>query len=264
MATLPNRPEAIVFDLWYTLICPEQHRPAGVRSTTAIPALLQLDPIRFARFWEAQLPTMYCSPRPLREYIAEYVSTLGRSLNEAETAAFEGVWAAHDTALRLPHPQVLGTLSQLIDSEVRLGLLSNAHEREIRHWPESPLSSCFDAVAFSCHIGCAKPWASAYHHILEALGVRPENAVFVGDGASDELRGAREAGFGAVVFMRGLLAEFGIRKREYADLARQADAVVDSIAEVAALLSAVDTSGQCGRITGGRSPRAKARGRARQ
>ena len=260
MAMLPNRPEAIVFDLWYTLICPEHHRPPGVRSITAIPGLLQLDPARFASFWEAQFPTMYRNPRPLREYIAEYLSPLGRTLNEAETAAFEDVWAAHDAALRLPRPQVLGALSQLADGEVRLGLLSNAHEREIRRWSESPLSSCFDAVAFSCHIGSAKPQASAYHHILEALGVRPENAVFVGDGGSDELRGAREAGFGAVVFMRGLLVELGIREGEYPDLAAQANVVVDSVAEVAELLSAVDASGQRGRPAGGPSRRARARG----
>jgi putative hydrolase of the HAD superfamily len=260
MATLPNRPEAIVFDLWYTLVCPEHHRPQGVRSSTAIPALLQLDPSRFASFWEAQLPTMYSDPRPLREYIAEYLFTLGRKLNEAETGAFEGIWAAHDTALSLPRPQVLDALSRLVDADIRLALLSNAHEREIRHWSESPLSSYFDAVSFSCHIGCAKPQPSAYVHILEALRVKPEKAIYVGDGASNELQGARDAGFGAVVFMRGLLAEVGIRESEYLELAGQANVAVDSIAELANLLTEKDGPIQFGRLTSGRNRRAKARG----
>lgn len=93
-----------------------------------------------------------------------------------------------------------------------------------------------------------------------AWGVRAEDAIFVGDGASDELRGAREAGFGAVVFMRGLLTELGMRGSEYLDLAGQATVVVDSVAEVAELLPAIDVPGQAGRLTGGRSRRAKARG----
>jgi putative hydrolase of the HAD superfamily len=244
MDTQLRYPKAIVFDLWYTLICPEHHRPPGVRSIDAIPAVLNLEPQEFAGYWNAHLPAMYSDPRPLREYIADYVSGLGRTLSEAEFAAFDNVWSAHDAALGSPRPQVLSALSRLAAGGVRLGLLSNAHEREIRCWHASPFSSFFEVASFSCHIGRAKPQAGAYRQVLEALGVRPEDALYMGDGASDELRGARDLGFGTVVFMRGLLKELQVRGSEYAMLAGQAHFVVDSVEEMANVIPARCTKAQ--------------------
>jgi putative hydrolase of the HAD superfamily len=232
MDTQAHYPKAIVFDLWYTLICPEHHRLRGVRSINAIPAVLNLDPDDFAAYWEAHLPAMYSDPRPLREYIAAYVLKLGRTLSDAEYAAFDDVWSAHDTALGSPRPQVLSALSRLVSGGVRLGLLSNAHEREIRGWRSSPFSSFFDVASFSCHVGHTKPQISAYRHVLEALSVRPEDALYIGDGASDELRGARAVGFGTVVFMRGVLKELQVRESEYSMLTEQAHFVVDSVEEL--------------------------------
>jgi putative hydrolase of the HAD superfamily len=153
-------------------------------------------------------------------------------LSDAEYAAFDDVWSAHDTALGSPRSQVLSALSRLVSGGVRLGLLSNAHEREIRGWRSSPLSSFFDVASFSCHIGHTKPQVSAYRHVLEALSVRPEDALYIGDGASHELRGARAVGFGTVVFMRGLLKELLVRESEYSMLTEQAHFVVDSLEEL--------------------------------
>ncbi|CAM3340555.1 hypothetical protein PALA111701_04145 [Paenibacillus lactis] len=40
----------------------------------------------------------------------------------------------------------------------------------------------------------AKPQKEIYLMACERLGVTPETSIFVGDGGSDELRGARDAG----------------------------------------------------------------------
>ncbi|MGH7603028.1 MAG: HAD family hydrolase [Gemmatimonadaceae bacterium] len=260
MPKLSISPKAIVFDLWYTLICPEHHRPHGQGSITAIPAALGLDPKPFANYWESQLPAMYRHPRLMRDYVADYLSTFGRTLTEAERVAFDNVWSAHDSALALPRPQVQVHLTNIVEGAIRLGLLSNAHEREIRHWSASPLSAHFSAARFSCNIGCAKPERAAYCHVLDALGVAAEDAMFVGDGASNELQGARDAGFGAVVFMRGLLKELRMRESEFSNLASISDAVVDDIAEIPALFSIDGGTKSVGRLTTGRSRRAKTRG----
>jgi putative hydrolase of the HAD superfamily len=175
----------------------------GVRSINAIRAVLKLDPEDF-------------------------------------DAALDDVWSAHDTALGSPRPQVLSALSRLVSGGVRLGLLSNAHEREIRGWRSSPLSSFFDVASFACHIGHTKPQVSAYRHVLEALSVRPEDALYTGDGASDELRGARAVGVGTVVFMRGLLKELLVRESEYSMLTEQAHFVVDSVDELANVIPEFD------------------------
>jgi epoxide hydrolase-like predicted phosphatase len=83
----------------------------------------------------------------------------------------------------------------------RTGLLSNA-------WPNirSTLGrlypdflDAFDEVVFSAEVKMAKPDAQIYHLMVERMGVRPEEAVFVDD-FSANVRGAQRAGLQAVHF----------------------------------------------------------------
>jgi HAD superfamily hydrolase (TIGR01509 family) len=203
---------------------------------------------------------MHRHPRPVREYVADYLFSVGRTMSDAEAKAFDDIWRAHDKALELPRPQVVDTLCRLTAAGVRLGLLSNAHEREIREWRTSPLSSYFEVVVFSCHAEMTKPDLAAYKHVLRALGVEALDAVYVGDGASNELRGARDAEFGAVVFMRGLLKELRMRESEHHELANLSDVAVDQLGELADLISVANTPDSNSRLTAGRSRRAGARG----
>ena len=255
MDTQLHYPKAIVFDLWYTLICPEHHRPPGVRSINAIPAVLNLDPKAFVEHWEAHLPPRCPSdPRPLREYIADYVSRLGRTLSDAEYAAFDNVWSAHDLALGSPRP-VLSALSRLAAVGVRLALLSNAHEREIRGWRSSPFSSFFDVASLFMPYWIHKtPDERVSPCTSKTLSVRPEDALYVGDGASNELQGARDVGFGTVVFMRGLLKELQVRGLGTAILTEQAHFVVDSVEELVNVIPGLDRNSRRSRLTNGCSP----------
>jgi len=88
----------------------------------------------------------------------------------------------------------------------KLGLVSNADAMEIAAWDESPVAGLFDYVAFSCDVGYAKPEPEIYELCLDNLGVKPDGAVFVGDGGSDELRGAKAIGL-TTVMMTGVIRE---------------------------------------------------------
>jgi putative hydrolase of the HAD superfamily len=55
---------------------------------------------------------------------------------------------------------------------------------------------------FSNAVGLAKPDPRIYLHCCELLGVEPNEAVFVGDGANDELAGARRVGMEAILIHR--------------------------------------------------------------
>ena len=83
----------------------------------------------------------------------------------------------------------------------RTGLLSNA-------WPNIRATlgrlypdflDAFDEVLFSAEVKMAKPDAEIYHLMVERMGVRPEQAVFVDD-FSANVRGAQRAGLQAVHF----------------------------------------------------------------
>ena len=59
----------------------------------------------------------------------------------------------------------------------------------------------FDATVFSCSVGMRKPDPRIYRLACEELGVEPEEAMFVGDGANDELAGAERVGMKAVCIL---------------------------------------------------------------
>jgi putative hydrolase of the HAD superfamily len=54
--------------------------------------------------------------------------------------------------------------------------------------------------------GCAKPEAEIYHACLQSLGLGASDCIFVGDGGSDELAGAKAVGL-RTVFVSGVIAE---------------------------------------------------------
>jgi putative hydrolase of the HAD superfamily len=99
-------------------------------------------------------------------------------------------------------PPILAAIDRLRECGVRLALVSDAAVDDVEFWHRSPLASRLDAVVFSYEIGIRKPDRRIYEHALSDIAARPEDALFVGDGASDEHRGARAVGLGAVLVTR--------------------------------------------------------------
>jgi putative hydrolase of the HAD superfamily len=98
------------------------------------------------------------------------------------------------------------TLKQLRTAGFKLGLISNADVVEVAAWADSPLAGLFDVEVFSCTAGCVKPERVIYIKCLDALLVRAEESMFVGDGSSDELIGAKSVGM-KTVFVSGVIQE---------------------------------------------------------
>lgn len=97
-------------------------------------------------------------------------------------------------------------LRRLRKAGLKLALLSNADVLDVAAYPGSALAGLFDVEVFSCDAGCAKPDAEIYHACLQALGLGASDCVFVGDGGSDELAGAKAVGL-RTVFVSGVIAE---------------------------------------------------------
>ncbi len=102
-------------------------------------------------------------------------------------------------ALAQVEDTTIHTLSKLKQNGKLLGLISNADVNEIQGWQDSPLSKYFDSVIFSCNIGYVKPEKEIYMKCLDELGVLPEHVLYVGDGGSNELKGAKEVGMTTVM-----------------------------------------------------------------
>ena len=235
---------SMLFDLFHTLVEPDDHRagPGGKEYRAGL--MLGTDPSRFAAFWRQSERQRLTDGRcRVADALAQYVESTGEPIPDNVLREVEQEWGrSEDEAMRSPDPDAGPCLVALAARGVSLGLLSNADERTARAWVGSPLHSHFRAVAFSYEIGAAKPDRLAYRRALELLGADPQDAVFVGDGGAGELRGARMAGFGLVVFMRGHLLRTGrCGVARLAERAAEADLVLDRLSDLPDQLSMVLT-----------------------
>jgi len=98
----------------------------------------------------------------------------------------------------VPVDGALSVLDELRGRGLRLGLVSNCSSEVGELWDESPFGGRFDAVVLSADVAMCKPDPRIYRLALERLGVVPRDAVFVGDGDSDELAGAEGVGMKAI------------------------------------------------------------------
>lgn len=96
------------------------------------------------------------------------------------------------------HEEILPMLSELKDSGIKIGLISNCFSEEAKLIRESELYPYFDAICLSYEQGIIKPDKEIYYRCMEKLGVTAEECLYVGDGGSQELETARSLGMQAV------------------------------------------------------------------
>lgn len=92
------------------------------------------------------------------------------------------------------HPEIIELLGSLRARRIKIGLISNCSEEEVKFWADSQLAEYFDDYIFSFEVKCSKPDPSIYSMACNRMDVRPEESFFVGDGGSNELDGAAAAG----------------------------------------------------------------------
>jgi putative hydrolase of the HAD superfamily len=183
---------AVIFDLWDTLV--DFDPVAGRAYQDRVAALLGRDPDEFAALWfegRAQRES-----GTLREYLLE--------IGAPEDLVDELVTLRRDSTrnLLVPRPGALETLGELRARGRRVGLITVCSEDVPDVWSETPFADLFEATVFSCSVGMRKPDPRIYRLACAELGVEPAEAMFVGDGANDELAGAERVGMQAVLVHR--------------------------------------------------------------
>ena len=235
------RIQAVVFDLFRTLVDPEGVNPEAYRRIDRLASHLGIGVAPLQEWWRSSREQRLRRRAPrLAELLGDFCEKQRAPRSEATIeAALSVADAFHDQALLHPHDHVVRTLKDLRALGVRIGILSNTDEHEIRLWPKSPLASLADAVGLSIDTGHVKPEFEAYRWILDALGgIEPGRAIFIGDGEGHELRGAKQAGFGKVFFLREFVAFTAFQAPEtLQEIALEADASLDHLRDI---LSSLD------------------------
>jgi putative hydrolase of the HAD superfamily len=215
------RPRAVLFDLFHTLV--SVPKPGGAFG----PGLAEALGIPHAH---DELQRRYHDEDVLQRCLGrvrdplDILRTLARGLDptvseERVAAALASRRRRFEHGLVAVEPAILAALDRLRAAGIRTALVSDAGFDDVESWPASPLRSRLDAVVFSCEVGVRKPDRRIYERALAAVGARAPDALFVGDGGSDELRGARAAGMSSILVTRLAVAapEVLAARRPHAD-----------------------------------------------
>jgi HAD superfamily hydrolase (TIGR01549 family) len=138
----------------------------------------------------------------LQDLLSESYAACGFILTADEIAEAVARYIAPIDARVVAFDDAVATLDVLRRQGHKIGLISNTmwpgefHRQEMAR---SRLLPYFDHALFSSDVGIWKPQPGIYHLCLDALGVSPAEAVFVGDMPEHDIVGAQRAG------MRGIL-----------------------------------------------------------
>jgi putative hydrolase of the HAD superfamily len=99
-------------------------------------------------------------------------------------------------------PDVVPALEALLAAGVRRAVISNwvwalpelLHDLDLSHY--------FEVIVASARVGYVKPQRQIFDHALEMAGVRPEQAIHVGDSTEADVAGASAAGIRPVLLDR--------------------------------------------------------------
>ena len=230
--------DSIVFDLFHTLVDPQQHAPVGFRRLEAVAAILNLPIVEIELWWQQRVEELVITPISPIDALVEFATSRRIVMSPAAIAELDrAMGAASDAALAQPVQGVVAALGKLADQGVGRIVLSNVVVRDVRAFGDSPLTAVVDDACMSCFTGLVKPDAAAYLGALERGGASAGRSLFVGDGGSDEFLGAREVGFAGVIAVTGPVSRGGWRSTaEQQRIVADADLTIVDVPELLGLI----------------------------
>ncbi|MGC5030054.1 HAD family hydrolase [Micromonospora sp. DT229] len=187
--------QAVLFDFFGTLTRPVQ-RGSGHRATAE---LLGCPPEDFVEVLDRSFYERACGRFGNAEATLRWVCEQAgvRPSEEALRAAVACRQRAirADTRLRV---DAVSTLRALRDRGMRTGVISDCTHELPLFLPELAVAPLLDVRIFSIQVGRCKPDPALYLAACARLGLPPRDCLYVGDGGSQELTGAQQAGLTAV------------------------------------------------------------------
>jgi putative hydrolase of the HAD superfamily len=227
VAQVVSEKKAVLFDLFHTLTSVETGRDFSPTTYEVLGLSKEAWAEQMRRTWRARMTGEWKDPLCLIRSLAHAVSPA--ISEDVLAAALQQRLARFARELLELPPETLPVLQALEARGKRLGLIGNADVIEIAAWPRSPMAPHFSETVFSCHVGLVKPEPGIYRLCMRRLEVAPAQCVFVGDGGSDELAGARAVGITSVM-MAGVIRQLW---PDQVTLRRpQADYMIERLAEL--------------------------------
>lgn len=194
---------AVVFDLWMTLVTPPRHAFDEFRRTWS--EALDVPTERLDAVWLDAEGYRRRETGPIRDAIVDVGERLAI---DVEVEAILALRLEFMRDVLVPDAGVVETLTELRRRGMRTALVSNSTEDVALVWAETPFAGLFDTAVFSATAGFMKPDREIYELALRELPASASETLFVGDGANDELEGARVVGMTPVLVQPGVAPQW--------------------------------------------------------
>jgi FMN phosphatase YigB (HAD superfamily) len=116
---------------------------------------------------------------------------IARRLGLPEPEPIAGRLALRFLADSVAHLRANAPMLGRLAERYRLGIVSNFYGNLSRVCKDTGIAQFFDVLIDSARVGHRKPEPTIFHRALDALGVTPESALFVGDALERDMAGAR-------------------------------------------------------------------------
>jgi putative hydrolase of the HAD superfamily len=190
--------KAIIFDMWNTIA---YNKGAKVNPIIKLQQILGLN-IRLYR--EVELGIMAKKFKSREEAMKNLCKQVGVKPDDRIVNNLVDVWRGLDINVTF-FPDAIPTITKLRE-KYKIGILSNTDCFTVQEFREKGYDKYFDGIAFSCELELLKPDPKIFNFLLNELGVKPEEAVMVGDNYKDDVLAAQKVG------MRGILLKRNYEK----------------------------------------------------
>ena len=194
-----KRYKAVIFDLFGTII-DNFSRAEYYSVLEEMAAILNAPYDKFHRIWLDSFPERVTGVHATQKESIEYIChELNVKATETQKKHAFQVRLEYTKRSVRPRPEALEVLAQLKKEGYKIGLISDCSGEIPMVWGNTPFVPFFNVTVFSCVAGVKKPDPRIYRMATDQLKVNPRDCLYIGDGSSQELTGAKQAGMTPVL-----------------------------------------------------------------
>ena len=191
--------QAVIFDLFGTLV-DNFTMPEYSKVLEDMAAVVNAPAEGFAKLWRGHFTQRVNGTHPTHEDSIHIICRdLGIAVTEEQAQRAADIRLDYTILTLQPKPEAITVLTRLRERGLKVGLISDCSPETPKAWPGTAFSPYFDVTIFSCAVGMKKPDPCIYQMAANALKAKPGDCLYVGDGGSGELTGAREMGMSPVL-----------------------------------------------------------------
>ena len=188
--------KAVVFDLFETLITEWGHKKYTKNEMCAD---LGVERAEFDVFWDEKEQDRYIGSMSFEDSILYVCEKCGKNVDTSTISdIIDKRIKTKSVCFEYVYPEVFQLLKTLREKGMQTAIISNCSSEEVNVLKESEIYKYFDEVILSYEVHMKKPDSYIYEKASKRLGVCLEECIFVGDGGSNELVGAKNVGMKAI------------------------------------------------------------------